>query len=62
MEIQWGEFYFTCSQSVAVLIVAIPLLAIMQLPSILKLIATIRGKLKTKTATISERIQREERQ
>ena len=36
MEIGWGNFYFQCDKQVAILIIAVPLLAVMQLPPVIR--------------------------
>ena len=36
MEIEWGSFYFSCEKTAALLITAVPVVAMLQLPIVVR--------------------------
>ncbi len=63
INIQWGDFTLYADGSVAVLVVAIPLFLIMQIPTIQKAIQFVVRRIKAskKTKDIANRVQQEEK-
>ena len=61
MTIEWGDFYFECERTVALIIVMVPVVALLQLPPVVRLIGRAIGRLGTKEQdSLEDRVRREE--
>jgi len=61
MIIEFGDFYFECERTVALIIAMTPIIALVQLPSVMRLVSRMIGRLGTgKRDGIEDRVRREE--